>query len=116
MPSVDVVRHRRLRDLVERAAEHPAEHWRAFLEGACPEAGVPGGLNWTTIDRDGFWTYDGTAVAAGRTTGRLRGQILRRETAPEPLVTLCDRLRQMPGVTLVRAVAFPVKPDREVIK
>lgn len=80
------------------------------------KAQVPGGLTWDTIDRDGLWTYDDTAVAASRTTGRLRGNILRREAAPKPLVTLCDRLRRAPGVALVRAVAFPVKPDQEIMK
>jgi serine/threonine protein kinase len=78
---------------------------------------VPGGLAWSLVDREGFWTYD-TAVPSGaeRLRGALRGDIVRRELAPEVLVNLCDRLRRSPGVTLVRAVAFPVKPETEIIK
>ena len=63
------------------------------------------------MDREGFWTYD-----AARFRGKLRGEILRRESAPEILISLCDRLRRSPGVTLVRAVAFPVKPDQDIMK
>jgi hypothetical protein len=33
----DADRHRRLRDLVDQAAERPAAEWEAFLEGECPE-------------------------------------------------------------------------------
>ncbi len=53
---------------------------------------------------------------AARVRGKLRGDIVRRESAPEVLIGLCDRLRRSPGVTLVRAVAFPVKPDQEIMK
>ena len=78
---------------------------------------VPGGLDWTPVDREGFWTYDSAAPSdAARFRGKLRGDILRRESAPEALVNLCDRLRRSPGVTLVRTVAFPVKPDEEIMK
>jgi hypothetical protein len=87
------------------------------------------------VDRDGFWTYDSAAGPDTRRSGaklgdeipsrpsaggedlarahpwtEVRGDIVRREAAPEALVSLCDRLRQAPGVSLVRAVAFPVKP------
>jgi serine/threonine protein kinase len=92
------------------ASDQPLPDYEAW------KAQVPGGLKWTTIERDGLWTYDGTAVAATRTSGHVRGKILRREAPPEPLVMLCDRLGRMPGVALVRAVAFPVEPDRGVIK
>jgi hypothetical protein len=96
---------------------------------------VPGGLAWFPVDRDGFWTYDSAAGPDTRRSGaklgdeipsrpsaggedlarahpwtEVRGDIVRREAAPEALVSLCDRLRQAPGVSLVRAVAFPVKP------
>lgn len=78
---------------------------------------VPGGLAWSPVDREGFWTYDSAAPSdAARFRGKLRGEILRRESAPEALVSLCDRLRRSPGVTLVRAVAFPVKPDQDIMK
>jgi hypothetical protein len=80
------------------------------------KARIPGGLTWATIDWDGFYTYDSTAVAASRIAGRRRGEPVRREAAPKPLVTLCDRLSQMSGVALVRAVAFPVKPVEEIMK
>jgi hypothetical protein len=78
---------------------------------------VPGGLDWTPVDREGLWTYDSAKLSeAERVRGKLRGDILRRESAPEALVSLCDRLQRSPGVTLVRAVAFPVKPDKEIMK
>jgi hypothetical protein len=78
---------------------------------------VPGGLAWSPVDQEGFWTYDSAAPSdAARFRGQLRGEILRRESAPEALVSLCDRLRRAPGVTLVRAVAFPVKRDEEIMK
>jgi hypothetical protein len=81
------------------------------------KAQVPGGLAWARLDREGFWSYDSAASSeAARFRGRLRGDILRRESAPEGLVNLCDRLRQSPGVTLVRAVAFPVKLGKEILK
>jgi hypothetical protein len=78
---------------------------------------VPGGLDWSPVDLEGFWTYDSAAPSeAARLHGKLRGDIVRRELAPEILINLCDRLRQSPGVTLVRAVAFPVKSDQEIMK
>ena len=78
---------------------------------------VPGGLAWSPVDREGLWTYDSAAPSeAARFRGKLRGEILRRESAPEALVSLCDRLRRSPGVTLVRTVAFPVKPDQDIMK
>jgi hypothetical protein len=78
---------------------------------------VPGGLAWSPVDREGLWTYDSLGTsAATRWRGRLRGEILKREAAPEDLIRLCDRLRQAPGVALVRAVAFPVRPDTEIVK
>ena len=78
---------------------------------------VPGGLAWTPVDREGLWTYDSAELSeAKRVRGKLRGEILRRESAPEVLIDLCDRLRRSPGVTLVRAVAFPVKPDKDIMK
>jgi hypothetical protein len=78
---------------------------------------VPGGLAWTPVDQEGLWTYDSAAPSdAVRFRGQLRGDILRRESAPEALVNLCDRLRRSPGVSLVRAVAFPVKPEEEIMK
>jgi hypothetical protein len=92
------------------ASERPLpayEYWKAQ---------IPGGLTWATIDWDGFCTYDSTAPAESRTTGRLRGEPVRRQAAPKPLDTLCDRLSRSPGVTLVRAVAFPVKPDADIMK
>jgi hypothetical protein len=81
------------------------------------KAQVPGGLAWSRVDREGFWTYDSAAPSdAARLGGQLRGEIVRRESAPEALVSLCDRLRQTPGVALVRAVTFPVKPNKEIMK
>ena len=78
---------------------------------------VPGGLAWSPVDLVGFWIYDSAAPSdAARFRGKLRGEILRRESAPEILIGLCDRLRRSPGVTLVRAVAFPVKPDQDIMK
>jgi hypothetical protein len=78
---------------------------------------VPGGLGWAPVDREGLWTYDSTQLLeVKRARGKLRGEILRRELAPESLIGLCNRLRNAPGVTLVRAVAFPVKPNDEILK
>ena len=78
---------------------------------------VPGGVDWSPVDREGLWTYDSAAPSeAARFRGKLRGDVVKRELAPESLYSLCDRLRRSPGVTLVRAVAFPVKPDQEIIK
>jgi hypothetical protein len=79
---------------------------------------VPGGLSWSPVDQEGFWTY-GSATASDaarfRFGGQLRGPIVRREGAAA-LVNLCDRLRRSPGVTLVCAVAFPVNPEEEILK
>jgi hypothetical protein len=81
------------------------------------KAQVPGGLAWSPVDGEGFWTYDSSAPAdAARFGGMLRGEVVARELAPEALVDLCDRLRHSPGVTLVHAVAFPVKSDQDIIK
>jgi hypothetical protein len=78
---------------------------------------VPGGLAWSPLDREGLWAYDSAEPSkAKRFRRKLRGEIVRRESAPEALVSLCDRLRRSPSVTLVRAVAFPVKPDNEIMK
>ena len=78
---------------------------------------VPGGLTWSTMDCDGFWSYDSSKKSGVEgLSGNLRGEIIRRESAPKGLVNLCDQLRRSPGVTLVRAVAFPVKPDVEIVK
>jgi hypothetical protein len=74
---------------------------------------IPGGLSWSPVEREALWTYDGAALAVAP---RLRGPILHREVAPKSLVDLCDRLRRTPGVALVRAVAFPVKPEQEIMK
>ena len=79
---------------------------------------VPGGLAWAPMDREGLWTYDGAppsdASRSPRATFVARSSAAR--LSPEVLIGLCDRLRQSPGVTLVRAVAFPVKPDKEIMK
>jgi hypothetical protein len=81
------------------------------------KAQVPGGLAWSPMDREGLWTYDSAAPSgAARSRGQLRGQIVTLEPPPDVLIGLCDRLRQSPGVTLVSAVAFPVKPDHEIMK
>jgi hypothetical protein len=78
---------------------------------------VPGGVDWSPVDREGLWTYDSAAPSeAKRFRGKLRGDVIRRELAPEGLNSLCDRLRRSPGVTLVRAVAFPVKSNQEIFK
>jgi hypothetical protein len=78
---------------------------------------IPGGLAWSPVEQEGFWTYDATASAdIPRIRGRLRGEILQRDVAPEGLVNLCNRLREAPGVTLVQAVAFPVKPDQDIMR
>jgi hypothetical protein len=79
---------------------------------------VPGGLAWSPEPSEGLWTYDSTAPAGdiSRFRGRLRGEVLRREAVPASLDDLCGRLGRVPGVTLVHALAFPVKPDREILK
>jgi Protein kinase domain len=78
---------------------------------------VPGGLAWAPVDHVGLWTYDSERlVEAKQAGGQLRGEILKRELVPEALIGLCDRLRHAPGVTVVRAVAFPVKPDEAILK
>jgi Protein kinase domain len=99
-----------LQAFVVVASDRPLPEYEAW------KSQDPGGFVWATIDADGLWTYDGGAAAASRATGRLRGEIVQREAAPAPLVTFCDRLRQRRDVALVRAVAFPVKTDREIIK
>jgi hypothetical protein len=81
------------------------------------KARVPGGLAWARVDGEGLWTYESLGPSdAHYFGGRFRGDIVRREPAPKALIDLCDRLRRSPGVTLVRAVAFPVKPDQEIMK
>jgi hypothetical protein len=81
------------------------------------KAQVPGGLAWSPTDRGGYGTYNSSARSGTtRFPGTLRGDILRRDSAPEPLVSVCERIRRSPGVTSVHAVAFPVKPDQEIIK
>jgi serine/threonine-protein kinase len=93
------------------ASDRPLPAFKAW------KAQVPGGLEWSPVDREGFWTYDSSAPSeASRVRGRLRGAILHRQAVPDDLIRLCDRLRRSPGVTLVRAVAFPVKPDAEILK
>ena len=78
---------------------------------------VPGGLAWSPPVGDALWTYDGPPTSdPARPRGQVRGDIVRRQAAPEALVTLCDRLRQSPGVSAVCAVAFPVKADQEIVK
>jgi hypothetical protein len=78
---------------------------------------VPGGLAWSRVDQEGFWTYDSaTPAEAAQFRCKLRGEIVRRESAPAVLVSLCDRLRRSPGVILVRALAFPVKSFENTIK
>ncbi len=83
------------------------------------KAQVPGGLAWspTAGAGDALWTYDGppTSGPSGR-RGQVRGEIVRRQATPEALTTLCDRLRESPGVAAVHAVAFPVKTDQEIVK
>jgi hypothetical protein len=78
---------------------------------------ISDGVAWAADDRDGFWRYDGAALSDGaRFRGTLRGKIVSRELAPKGLNGLCDRLRQMPGVSLVSAVAFPVRGERDDIR
>jgi hypothetical protein len=78
---------------------------------------VPGGLSWSPPSGDVLWTYDGPPTSdPSRRRGQLRGDIVRREAAPEALVDLCDRLRKSPGVAAVHAVAFPIKPNQEIMK
>ena len=78
---------------------------------------VPGGLSWSPTDREGLWTYDSSEPSStDRLRKRARGAIVDREADPEGLKNLCERLRQSPGVRLVHAVAFPVKPDVEIMK
>jgi hypothetical protein len=77
---------------------------------------VPGGLAWTPPIGDAVWIDDGPPTSnPSQRRGQFRGDILRREAAPEGLVVLCDRLRKSSGVSAVHAVAFPVKPV-EIIK
>src|SRR5262249_22555468 len=72
---------------------------------------VHGSVTWSRVDSEGLWVYDSSAGSDELPPGvRLRGTILQREAAPQELVRLCDLLRRVPGVTLVSAVAFPVKP------
>ncbi len=83
------------------------------------KAQLPGGLAWSPPADfgDALWTYDGPPTSdPARRRGQVRGEIVRRQAAPEALTTLCDRLRESPGVAAVRAVAFPVKPDQEIMK
>ena len=78
---------------------------------------VPGGLAWSPPASDDVWTYDDPPASdPARRRGQVRGDIVRREAAPEGLVTLCDRLRKSPGVSAVHAVAFPVKAEQEIMK
>jgi hypothetical protein len=74
---------------------------------------VPGGLAWSPPDGDALWTYD---VPPTSDPAWSRRDIVQRGVAPEALVALCGRLRKSPGVSVVRAVAFPVKPDQEIEK
>ncbi len=83
------------------------------------KAQLPGGLAWSppAVVGDALWTYDGPPTAEpAKRRGQVRGEIVRRQAVPEALTTLCDRLRESPGVAAVRAVAFPVKGDQEIVK
>ena len=83
------------------------------------EGQVPGGLAWSppAVVGDALWTYDGPPTSdSSRRRGQVRGEIVRRQATPEVLTTLCDRLRESPGVAAVRAAAFPVKTDQEIVK
>jgi hypothetical protein len=78
---------------------------------------LAGGLAWSPPVGDALWIYDGPPTTdPARRRGQVRGDIVRRQAAPEALVSLCDRLRQSPGVAAVHAVAFPVKTDQEIVK
>jgi hypothetical protein len=79
---------------------------------------IPGGLAWSPPvgASDAVWTYDGLTIDPARGRSKFRGDIVRRETAPEVLVNLCDRLRRSPEISAVHAVAFPVKPAQEIEK
>jgi hypothetical protein len=79
---------------------------------------IPGGLAWSPPVgvSDDVWTYPGPTTDPARRRGPLRGDIVRRQAAFEVLTTLCERLRQSPGVSAVHAVAFPVKTDQEIVK
>jgi hypothetical protein len=94
------------------ASDRPLPDFQAW------KARVPGGLAWSPAHADGLWTYDANPRAGdpARLRGRLRGEVIRRQAAPASLDALCGRLRRAPGVTLVQALAFPVKPDRETLK
>jgi hypothetical protein len=73
------------------------------------------GLPWRAARSTEVWEFDGLTLGPrGRTagTGPDRGTVRARSVAPVPLRDVCRRLREAPGVDLVRALAFPVV-DRE---
>jgi hypothetical protein len=64
------------------------------------------GEAWRLAEPAGPWVCDGR-----RCEPLPRQRIGRAEHGPGPLVEVCRRLKDRPGVAAVRAVAFPVKPE-----
>ena len=84
----------------------PYERWRAGL----------GEVPWQPTQADGVWRSDGRELVAMADTARSRSPERGGPTAPSqpppPLSQLHRFLATRPGVAAVRALAFPVKPDR----
>jgi hypothetical protein len=73
----------------------PFAAWRPAVDGEA----------WGRAEPAGPWVCDGR-----RCEPLPRQRVGRAEHGPRPLVEVCRRLRDRPGVAAVRAVAFPVKP------
>ncbi len=92
------------------ASEHPLPDYAAW------RAQVPGGLVWSRMNDLGLSVYDSAdGNHQPSSSGLVRGEIRRRDGGGAAFVRLCDRLRCVPDVTLVRAVAFPVKAAGEKV-
>jgi hypothetical protein len=81
----------------------PYERWRAGL----------GEVPWQPTQADGVWRSDGRGLElAMADRPGLRGGPTEPLEPPLPLSQLPRFLATRPGVAAVRALAFPVKPDR----
>ena len=68
-----------------------------------------GTLPWRPVQTDAVWRFDGRSFESGDST---RGGVRPLLDVPPPLEATCRTVRTVPGVTAVRATAFPVLTPR----
>ncbi|QEH32525.1 hypothetical protein OJF2_10020 [Aquisphaera giovannonii] len=67
-------------------------------------------LPWTTIQKDGVWIFDDLGLRPElAASGLERGQVITDDTAPQPILEVCQKLQSIPGIDTVRALGFPVR-------